>query len=73
MAEHFYTVGAKYYDGAYQDNPNLHDVPFYLDLAQRYGGPILEIACGTGRVLLEVARKGIEIWGVIPHASSWRS
>lgn len=64
MAEQFYTVGAKYYDGAYENNPNLHDVPFYLDLAERYGGPILEIACGTGRVLLEIARKGIEIWGV---------
>jgi SAM-dependent methyltransferase len=64
MAERIYTIGAKYYDGAYQNNPNLHDVPFYLDLAQRYGGPILEIACGTGRILLEVARKGIEIWGV---------
>jgi|WetSurMetagenome_2_1015567.scaffolds.fasta_scaffold10622_4 SAM-dependent methyltransferase len=64
MTGNFYTVGAKYYDGAYQNNPNLHDIPFYLDLAQRYGGPILEIACGTGRVLLEVARKGFEIWGV---------
>jgi SAM-dependent methyltransferase len=60
----FYTVGARYYDGAYLDNPNLRDVPFYLGLAQRYGGPVLEIACGTGRVLLEVARKGIEIWGI---------
>ena len=64
MNENFYTVGARYYDGAYQSNPNLRDVPFYLDLARRYGGPVLEIACGTGRVLLEVARKGIEIWGI---------
>jgi len=64
MNENFYTVGARYYDGAYQDNPNLSDVPFYLGLARRYGGPVLEIACGTGRVLLEIARKGIEIWGI---------
>ena len=64
MDEELYAVGAKYYDGAYQDNPNLDDVPFYLDLARRYGGPVLEIACGTGRVLLEIARNGIEIWGI---------
>jgi SAM-dependent methyltransferase len=64
MDEHVYSVGAKYYDGAYENNPNLDDVPFYLDLAQRYGGPVLEIACGTGRVLLEIARKGIETWGI---------
>jgi SAM-dependent methyltransferase len=64
MAIDVYTIGAKYYDGAYQNNPNLNDVPFYLDLAQQCGGPVLEIACGTGRVLLEIARKGIEIWGI---------
>ena len=64
MDEEIYAVGAKYYDGAYQNNPNLEDVPFYLDLARRYGGPVLEIACGTGRVLLEIARNGIEIWGI---------
>ena len=64
MDEELYAVGAKYYDGAYQNNPNLDDVPFYLDLARRYSGPVLEIACGTGRVLLEIARNGIEIWGI---------
>jgi SAM-dependent methyltransferase len=64
MNDNFYTVGAKYYDGAYQNNPILQDVPFYLDLARRFGGPVLEIACGTGRVLLEIARNGIEIWGI---------
>jgi SAM-dependent methyltransferase len=40
------------------------DLPFYLDLANQAGGPILESACGTGRVLLPIARKGIEIHGV---------
>jgi SAM-dependent methyltransferase len=64
MDKRLYEIGAKYYDGAYQNNPNLEDVPFYLDLARRFGGPVLEIACGTGRVLLEIARQGIDIWGV---------
>jgi SAM-dependent methyltransferase len=59
-----YHVIAKYYDGAYAAKLDLVDLPFYLDLAEQNGGPVLEIACGTGRVLLPIARKGIEICGV---------
>ncbi len=64
MEEDLYALAARYYDGAYQNNPAINDAPFYLDLARRYGGPILEIACGTGRILLEIAREGIEICGI---------
>ena len=59
-----YHVIAKYYDGAYAAKQDLVDLPFYLDLAEQSSGPVLEIACGTGRVLLPVARKGIEICGI---------
>ena len=59
-----YHVIAKYFDGAYAAKQDLADLPFYLDLAEQSGGPVLEIACGTGRVLLPIARKGIEICGV---------
>jgi len=59
-----YHVIAKYYDGAYAAKQDLVDLPFYLELAEQYGGPVLEIACGTGRVTLPVARKGIETCGV---------
>ena len=59
-----YHVIAKYYDGAYAAKQDLVDLPFYLELAEENGGPVLEIACGTGRVLLPIARKGIEIYGV---------
>lgn len=59
-----YNVTAKYYDGAYSAKQDLVDLPFYLELAEQIGGPILEVACGTGRVLLAIARKGIEIHGV---------
>jgi SAM-dependent methyltransferase len=40
------------------------DLPFYLELAEQTPGPVLEVACGTGRVLLPIARKGIDIHGV---------
>jgi SAM-dependent methyltransferase len=32
------------------------DVPFYVDLAREADGPVVELAVGTGRVALEVAR-----------------
>src|SRR5438876_771057 len=59
-----YAVLAKYYDGAYAAMTDLIDGPFYVDLAQRIGGPVLEIGCGTGRVLLPIARAGTTIHGV---------
>jgi SAM-dependent methyltransferase len=59
-----YDISAKHYDAAYAVKPGLIDVSFYVDLAKRVGGPVLEIACGTGRVLLNIAREGIEIDGV---------
>ena len=40
------------------------DVPFYLDEARRARGPVLEIGCGTGRILLPIARDGIAITGL---------
>src|SRR5690242_10797906 len=58
------TISAKYYDEAYSREEDLEDLPFYLDLARRIGGPVLELACGTGRILLPIARQGIAIHGV---------
>lgn len=59
-----YRVSAKYYDEAYASKKDLVDLDFYVDLARRIGGPVLELACGTGRILLPIAREGIAIHGV---------
>jgi SAM-dependent methyltransferase len=40
------------------------DLPFYLDCARRFGGPILEPGAGTGRVLIALAEAGYERVGV---------
>jgi SAM-dependent methyltransferase len=34
------------------------DLPFWKDLAQRYGTPFLELGCGSGRVLLALEQNG---------------
>ncbi len=45
------------------------DLPLYLDLAATEGGRVLELACGSGRVLLPLARAGYRVVGVdsSPH------
>jgi SAM-dependent methyltransferase len=40
------------------------DVRFYVEAAREFGGPVLELGCGTGRVLVPTARAGIEIVGL---------
>jgi SAM-dependent methyltransferase len=59
-----YALSARHYDQTYAAKKDLADLPFYLELARRIGGPVLELACGTGRVLLPIAREGIAIHGV---------
>jgi SAM-dependent methyltransferase len=39
-------------------------IAFYTALAQEIGGPVLEIACGTGRVSIPIARLGFAVTGV---------
>jgi SAM-dependent methyltransferase len=62
-------ISAKYYDDAYAAKSDLADREFYLDLARQTGGPVLELACGTGRILLAIARAGIAIHGVDASAA----
>jgi SAM-dependent methyltransferase len=40
------------------------DVDFYLDCARRFGGPILELGTGTGRILIPLAEAGHEVVGL---------
>jgi SAM-dependent methyltransferase len=39
-------------------------VAFYAALAQETGGPVLEIACGTGRVSIPIAKLGFAVTGL---------
>ena len=40
------------------------DVDFYVERALASGGPVVELAVGTGRIAIPVARAGIEVIGV---------
>lgn len=40
------------------------DVVFYTDLARRVGGPVAELGCGNGRILIPIARAGVAIHGL---------
>jgi SAM-dependent methyltransferase len=39
-------------------------VAFYRALARETGGPVLEIACGSGRVTIPIARDGVPVTGL---------
>lgn len=40
------------------------DVSFWLQLAKEMDGPVLELGCGTGRLLLPLLKSGINIYGL---------
>ena len=40
------------------------DVPFYLEEARRWGGPVVELGVGTGRIAVPIASDGIHVIGV---------
>jgi SAM-dependent methyltransferase len=42
----------------------LEDIPFYVDLAVRSEGPVLELGVGSGRVAVPTALAGLSVVGV---------
>jgi len=58
----FHGAGARYYD--MYDTGLWGDVDFYVQEATKSGSPVLELGCGTGRILLPIAESGVEIVGL---------
>ena len=59
------TVAPRYYDRVYSVlRDSSGDAEFYRRLAHESGGPVLEVGCGTGRILLPIARDGLPCTGI---------
>ena len=58
-----YPFIAEFYDHI-EPYRNRQDISFYVDMALQSDGPVLELGCGTGRVLIPITRAGKEIVGI---------
>lgn len=58
----FYDTYAEIYDFEY--GGFKPDIDFYVEEAKKVKGPVLEIACGTGRIAIPIAREKISITGI---------
>lgn len=61
-ATEFFAETARFYDVFYEQR-DMDDVQFYVDRAESTDGPVLEAACGTGRVYLELLEAGVDADG----------
>ncbi len=52
----------RHYDLLYRELAD--DIPFMVKLARKYGSPVLELTCGTGRVTILLAREGLDVTGL---------
>src|SRR5208283_2586791 len=55
---------ADYYDSSPMVTQRTQDVAFYCIAARKYGDPILELGCGTGRITLAIAEAGYRVVGL---------
>ena len=55
---------ARFYDIEHGASPTDEDVKYYLEKCSDTKGPILELACGTGRLLLPALENGCNVEGL---------
>jgi ubiquinone/menaquinone biosynthesis C-methylase UbiE len=55
---------ARFYDWENARTMGRQDVRFWQDFARREGSPVLELGCGTGRIIIPVSRTGVPAVGI---------
>lgn len=55
---------AELYDIVVQAKSDGTDTDFYVAQAKKADGKVLEVACGTGRIYLEMLEQGVEAYGI---------
>jgi SAM-dependent methyltransferase len=64
MSEPYPDFVARFYDVVYARVRDGVDNEYYLARMAAAGGPVLEIGAGTGRLLREALRRGVDAWGI---------
>lgn len=59
-----YDAFAWHYEATVGDRAHDHDIDWYASRVHRSAAPVLELACGTGRVTLGLARAGFNVEGL---------
>jgi SAM-dependent methyltransferase len=62
QGRHYQGLNADWYDEWLKDRTD--DLDYYSEFFKGFTGRVLELACGTGRLLIPIARSGVKIDGL---------